>query len=43
MPVDATRVAVRMSAPTGDARADRWRAHRATVKADLIEAIRNHG
>ncbi|MCX8557402.1 TetR/AcrR family transcriptional regulator [Mycolicibacterium mucogenicum] len=38
MPVDATRVAVRMSAPTGDARADRWRAHRATVKADLIEA-----
>ncbi|MUL48703.1 TetR/AcrR family transcriptional regulator [Mycobacterium sp. CBMA293] len=35
---DATRVAVRLSAPTGDARADRWRAHRATVRAELIEA-----
>lgn len=38
MPVDATRVAVRLSAPTGDARADRWRAHRATVREELIEA-----
>ncbi|MDR3660432.1 MAG: TetR/AcrR family transcriptional regulator [Mycobacterium sp.] len=38
MPVDATRVTVRLSAPTGDARTDRWRAHRATVRAELIEA-----
>src|ERR1700761_2714382 len=38
MPVDASRAAARLSAPTGDARADRWRAHRAAVRAELIEA-----
>ena len=38
MPSEVTHVAARLSAPTGDARADRWRAHRATVRAELIEA-----
>jgi AcrR family transcriptional regulator len=38
MPAEVTHVAARLSAPTGDARADRWRAHRATVRADMIEA-----
>jgi hypothetical protein len=38
MPAEVTHIAARLSAPTGDARADRWRAHRATVRAELIEA-----
>jgi AcrR family transcriptional regulator len=38
MSADTTHAAARLPAPTGDARADRWRAHRAMVRAELIEA-----
>jgi len=38
VPAEVTRGAARLPEPTGDARADRWRSHRATVRAELIEA-----
>lgn len=38
VPTEANAGRGRLADPTGDARSDRWREHRATVRADLVEA-----
>lgn len=47
VPTEANAGRGRLPGPTGDARSDRWREHRAAVRADLVEAtlraIDEHG
>jgi AcrR family transcriptional regulator len=38
VPTEANAGRGRLADPTGDARSDRWREHRAAVRADLVEA-----